>query len=193
MKIREISEGFWTQNWAGLKGMKKGGPGFTAAKLMKAGEEEAEKQMSQGNTEASKKIDEIYKIWLKHYGATKDVNISKWASNFFNSDVSRVTVPSVINPQTAKTYIDMVYRAYASKQLQPMGSGPVEPYKSPLGVKIVSDTDPITVSYKGTNFMLNNVGQWTKNGMDTDSPREIASPALTAEIEKVVKHLFFDV
>ena len=64
---------------------------------------------------------------------------------------------------------------------------PAQPqaYQSPLNITIRQSTDPIIVDYNGAPYMLNNRGEWAKDGKDTAGSQ--ASGPVQAEIDKVLQ------
>ncbi len=57
-------------------------------------------------------------------------------------------------------------------------------YQSPLGITIRQSTDPVIVDYQGKAYMLNDRGEWSKDGSDSKAAE--AGAPVQAEIDKVL-------
>jgi hypothetical protein len=58
-------------------------------------------------------------------------------------------------------------------------------YQSPLNITIRQSTDPVIVDYNGKPYLLNDRGQWAKDGITSNAAE--ASGAVQAEIDKVLQ------
>ncbi len=59
-------------------------------------------------------------------------------------------------------------------------------YQSPLGITVAQASDAgVVLKYKNTNYMLNNRGEWAKEGQDTTAAT--ASQQMQAEMDKVAQ------
>jgi hypothetical protein len=174
-------------------------------------------QQAQGKKQFDEYLGKVVQKWNEYTGGTGDTDVVKWASNFFDGNLSAIPRPANSNPDTITKYLSDVTRAYKSGQLTkgqtnstPRDSAPTtgqstatigalgkratkqptqEPtqshaYQSPLGITIRQSTDPVIVDYNGKPYMLNDRGQWAKDGGNSNAAE--AGAPVQAEIDKVL-------
>lgn len=74
-------------------------------------------QQAQGKKQFDEYLGKVVQKWNEYTGGTGDTDVVKWASNFFDGNLSAIPRPANSNPDTITKYLADVTKAYKSGQL----------------------------------------------------------------------------
>jgi hypothetical protein len=173
MKIKEVMvEGLWDY----AKGL---------VKTKSLAGAQAANQQAQAQKAIQPFIKGVIAKWNEYAGQTGVSNAKtavEWAQGLFKHDLANITPPANDTPAEINKFLTAAAQAYKVGTVKPAGAAG---YVSPLGIKLIQSTDPVTLLYKNRNFMLNDTGHWAIDGKSNAA--SVASPTLAAEMEKVAK------